>query len=117
MFKFIIQVKTSQKSVLCGSICCAKICIYCDILCVCSYSVPMKSENRNKWIQASEKHQEFDYKVSRFFVCELHFTADSLQKRGLRTDVAPGAVPTIFPTHEIEYLDEDAIYLNDYPLL
>lgn len=75
-------------------------------------SVPMKPEKREKWIQAIEKYQEFDYALSRFFVCELHFQADSIEKRGSRIDLKPGTVPTIFPT-QIEYLEEDEIYLND----
>lgn len=77
-------------------------------------SVPMQSENRRKWIMAIETHQEFDYTVSRFNVCELHFTADLIQKRGQRTDLKPGAVPSIFPSYEIEYLDEDVDCLNNY---
>lgn len=74
----------------------------------------MQIVKRQKWINAIETHQEFDYTVSRFFVCESHFTTGSIQRRGKNTSLDANAVPSIFPDYQIEYLNEDEIYLEDY---
>lgn len=61
------------------------------------HSVPSEPNKRKNWIKAIETHQEFDYFVSKYIVCELHFESDSITKTGSRTDLKRNTVPTIFP--------------------
>lgn len=60
-------------------------------------SVPSDSDRRNEWIKAIEQHQIFNYKISKFYVCELHFSPESIYRNGARVTVKKGFVPTIFP--------------------
>lgn len=68
--------------------------------------MPMDEERRRKWIEAIENHQEFN-DLKQFFVCELHFTNESLLRCGSRVFVKQGAVPSIFPSFEVKYLNEN----------
>lgn len=60
------------------------------------FSVPFEPNKRKKWIAAIETHQEFDYYVSKYYICELHFPADAIRRVGGRTDLQADAIPTIF---------------------
>lgn len=62
------------------------------------HSVPNEPNKRNEWISAIGTYQEFDYYVSKFHVCELHFPEGSIRKIGKRTTLQADALPTIFPT-------------------
>lgn len=55
---------------------------------------------RDKWIEAIEKCQVFDYKVTRFVVCSLHFLPDDILVRGKRRIISQGKVPSIFSNDE-----------------
>lgn len=89
-----------------------------DLLCI--FSVPCEASKKKLWVEAIEKHQPFDYYLSKFHVCELHFTADSIKRSGQRTVLHPNVVPTIFPLSiqlnddesAIEFLDEDASFFE-----
>lgn len=61
------------------------------------FSVPSDPEKKNAWIAAIESYQQFDHFLSKFYVCELHFGAESVRKIGSRTILVPNALPTIFP--------------------
>lgn len=61
-------------------------------------SVPIDSARKKLWIEAIEHHQEFDYYISRFFVCQNHFMESDLLLKGTRTTLSPGAIPSVFPT-------------------
>lgn len=71
--------------------------------CILNFSVPSEPNKRKLWIEAIEKHQSFDYYVSKFYVCELHFSEESLRRGGFRTDLKPNVVPTIFCSRFDEY--------------
>lgn len=68
---------------------------------ICKYSfsnsVPASGDKRKKWIEAIEKHQEFDYCSSKYYICEQHFERDSINIIGKRKNVKPNAIPSIFP--------------------
>lgn len=67
------------------------------------FSVPFEPARRQKWIDAIETHQQFDYYVSRYFVCEQHFSVDAIKRIGFRTDLKPNAIPTIFPQMYVNF--------------
>lgn len=48
-------------------------------------SVPTKGDDRQQWIKAIETNQEFDHQAQRFAVCELHFTAESINRQWKKT--------------------------------
>lgn len=56
----------------------------------------MRNQQKKLWIEAIEKHQPFDYYVSKYYVCELHFPEEAIRRIGKRTDLLPNVVPTIF---------------------
>lgn len=66
--------------------------------CIHIFRVPSDPTRRKKWITAIETHQEFDYSLSTFYVCDLHFPVECIIKRGARTDLAQNALPSIFTT-------------------
>lgn len=77
--------------------------------------MPSDPIKRKKWIDAIEKHQEFDFSICKYYVCQLHFPDDCIKKAGSRTNLLAGVVPTIFPQIcNIEYLEEDADCVNKY---
>lgn len=60
------------------------------------FCVPSEPIRRSKWIETIETFQEFDYTLSKFYVCEQHFSPESVIRRGARTYLASNAIPTIF---------------------
>lgn len=80
------------------------------------FSVPSDPDKRMVWIAAIEKHQEFNYHISKFYVCESHFRKDDIYKNRKRTTLLPNVTPTIFPNEtdnvEVEFLDEDSSFFE-----
>lgn len=58
-------------------------------------SVPLTQPNRDKWINAIEKFQPFDYVIQTFHVCSRHFLPSDIKTIGKKT-VISGRVPSIF---------------------
>lgn len=56
---------------------------------------------REKWIAAIETHQKFDYNVAVFSVCEQHFPAYMIIRRGKTSVLKKDAVPSIFTEHQL----------------
>lgn len=79
-------------------------------------SVPSKPNKRKLWIEAIEKHQEFNYHISTFSVCESHFPENAINQNGKRTTLYPNVIPTIFPQNKenlaVEFLEEDSSFLK-----
>lgn len=61
------------------------------------HSVPSNEPNKKNWIDAITQHQEFDYYVQTFHVCDQHFLPTDIKTSGKRKTVIPGRVPSIFP--------------------
>lgn len=61
------------------------------------FSAPHEPALRAKWIENISKHQEFNNIVISYPVCCLHFDESEILRRGKRTTLVKGAVPTIFP--------------------
>lgn len=59
-------------------------------------SVPLSNPNRKLWIDAIEKNQPFDYIVSSYHVCSLHFSLSDIKISGKRKTIISGRFPTIF---------------------
>lgn len=64
------------------------------------FRVPSEPSRRKLWIDAIEQFQDFDYYVSKFYVCELHFENGSFRRIGEKTILSPNIVPTIFNSTE-----------------
>lgn len=62
--------------------------------------MPINEPNRNKWIQAIEEFQPFDYIVQTYHICSLHFSKDDIIIKGKKKTIIPGKVPSVF-THEL----------------
>lgn len=61
-------------------------------------SVPFEPVLRSKWKMQIEKHQPFDEIPISYPICALHFDKNCIIKRGKKTNLVNGTVPTIFPT-------------------
>lgn len=61
------------------------------------HSVPSNEPNKKKWIDAITQHQEFDYYVQTFHICNEHFLPTDIKTSGKRKTVISGIVPSIFP--------------------
>lgn len=84
---------------------------FVDLSCCFSFlkfSVPLSQPTRNQWIQAIEKHQEFNYHVQSFLVCSLHFKPTDLGIRGKGKSVIKGKIPSIFQNYASENLTIDS---------
>lgn len=57
----------------------------------------MKSDDRQKWIDAIETHQEFDRHALRWNICELHFRPEQINRSRLRDKLIKRVAPSIFP--------------------
>lgn len=56
---------------------------------------------RNKWIEAINEYQEFDYYTGSFFLCSLHFKKDAFEQKNNRYRLKKDVIPSIFPPHKI----------------
>lgn len=84
------------------------------ILCNQLFRVPTMDPNRSRWIEAIEKTQEFDYITQTYYVCQSHFLPEDIQKRGKKTFVISGRVPSVFSnTRSNENVNSQGIEIND----
>lgn len=54
---------------------------------------------RKKWINQIERYQTFDPIPINYPVCSQHFEPSQILRRGKRSTLVKGSVPTIFPIH------------------
>lgn len=60
------------------------------------HRLPPNGDKREKWINEIKKHQQLDSDYPELLICDLHFQPSFINRRGLRTLLNFGAVPTIF---------------------
>lgn len=61
------------------------------------FCVPFEHAMRKKWIHAIEIHQEFNYKIANYRICEEHFKSEDIMKQNTKKKLIAGAVPSVFP--------------------
>lgn len=61
-----------------------------------NFRIPSEDRIRKQWINAIESHQKFDYTISDFRVCQLHFTQSNVFSCTNRTLLSRGSIPTLF---------------------
>lgn len=69
--------------------------LYMQVINAFIYSIPLKRESRQKWIEAIKDHTitELLQILTQFQVCSMHFDEGNIKKNGKLRD---GAIPTIF---------------------
>lgn len=60
------------------------------------FRVPTEENAKKKWILAIETHQQFDYTVENFFVCEKHFKPSDVIVCDRKKILVRGSIPTVF---------------------
>lgn len=84
------------------------------LLCTfCLSSIKQDGENREKWIEVIDQHQEFSHYIADFQLCELHFdeTQIMLNKKNEQC-FKPNPIPNIFPQNPNETEAISIVELN-----
>lgn len=68
-----------------------------------------KGDQRLKWIEEIEKHQDFSHQKCLFNVCIQHFKPSDYKKNGEKFILNPDAVPSIFIDRDSNYHDSNEI--------
>lgn len=64
------------------------------------FRVPVKVDERQKWMDAIETNQKCEKNARQIDICELHFQPKDINRARQERKLNKGAVPSIFPIKE-----------------
>lgn len=72
------------------------------------YRVPSKGDQREKWIEAIQKHQAFQHSRIEFNVCMRHFKSSDYEQKGSKFVLNRNAIPSIFTDSAVNNVENCA---------